>query len=156
MLTTKLDKFRQLSWDDRRLLFQSALLLPVVHLALLLLGYYRLREAIEKRIRLKPTPWPVSDAESLQRARQISRIISIAAQYGFYRATCLRRSVLLWGFLRQEAIPSKVCFGVRRTAGQLEAHAWVEYQGRIVNDSSSIHERFQPLYEVFPTTTVGL
>src|SRR3972149_304496 len=84
MLMTNLNKIGGLSRNDRRLLFQSVLLLPVIHFALLLLGYYRLRGVMEKLIPLKPIYTPLSETEILQRAREIVRIVAIAAGHGFF------------------------------------------------------------------------
>jgi hypothetical protein len=39
---------------------------------------------------------------------------------------------------------------------QLEAPAWVEFQGIVVNDSERIREAFQTLEETFPPTKLGL
>ena len=156
MLMTNLNKVGGLSRDARRYLFQSVLLLPVIHFALLLLGYFRLRGAMEKLISLKPIDTPVSETEILGRAREIARIVSIAAQHGLYKATCLRRSLLVWWFLRREDIQSEVCFGVRMIDHQLEAHAWVEYRGVVVNDSVDVHKYYQTLNDVFPPTKLGL
>jgi hypothetical protein len=153
---TDLNKLGGLSRDDRILLFQSFLLLPVIHFALLLLGYYRLRRVMEKLIPLKPMHTPASETEALQRAREIARMVTIAAQHGLYRGTCLRRSLLVWWFLRREDIQSEVCFGVQMIDHQLEAHAWVEYRGVVVNDLVDIHKYYKTLNDVFPSTKLGL
>src|SRR5687767_12643808 len=156
MLMTSLDKVRQLSWRERGLLFQSVMLLPVIHAGLLLLGFYRLRRVMEKLIPLKPIHTPVSETEILQRGREIARIVSIAAQHGLYKGTCLRRSLLVCWFLRRKGIQSEIRFGVRMFNRKLEAHAWVEYNGVVVNDSASVHENYQALNDVFPPTELGL
>ena len=156
MLKTNLNKIGGLSRNGRRLLLQSVLLLPFIHFALLLLGYYRLRRVMERLISLKPSYAPVSETEILQRAREIARIVSIAAQHGLYKGTCLRRSLLFWWFLRREGIQSEICFGVRMFNRKLEAHAWVEYRGIVVNDSANVHEHYKALNDVFPPTKLGL
>ena len=156
MLMTNLNKLGQLTPGDRRLLFQAVLLLPVLHFALFLLGYYRLRGVMEKLIPLKSNHTPVSETEILGRGRDIARMVTIAAQHGLYKATCLRRSLLAWWFLRREDIQSEVCFGVRMIDHQLEAHAWVEYRGVVVNDSVDVHKYYQTLNDVFPPTKLGL
>lgn len=151
MLLSNLNKVRQLPAKDRRWLFQSVLLLPVIHLALLLLGYSRLQGMMEKLAPLRSTKESVSDA-SLQRAREIARLVSIAAQHGPYKANCLRKSLLVWWFLRREGIPSEIRFGVRIVRGKIEAHAWLEYHSVIVNDSASVRHYYQTLYrDVLPT-----
>ena len=156
MLMTNLNKFRRLSRSDRRLYLQSVLLLPVIHCALTGLGYARLRALMERWIPLKSTARPVSESEAYQRASDITRIVSVAAQHGFYRASCLRKSLLTWGFLRRDGITSALCFGVRMSDRRLEAHAWLEYNGMVLNDSANIHEQYQALDEALPGIKLGL
>jgi len=64
-----------------------------------------------------------------ERARVIARVAGIAAARGPVRATCLRRSLLIWWLLRREGIESALRIGVRHEAGTLQAHAWVEHEG---------------------------
>jgi hypothetical protein len=153
---TNLDKLQRLSGKEQRLLFQSILFLPVIHLALFALGYHRLRRMMERWAPLDLFGAPTSERESLHRARETARIVSIAAQHGPYKATCLRRSLLLWWFLRREGIPGEVRFGVRKCDGRLEAHAWVECHGVVVNDSAAVQENYQSLHNVLPSTNLGL
>lgn len=156
MLITNLAKFRQLSRNDRCLLVSSILLLPIVHLALLTLGYFRLKGIIERLTPFQTAGSFGPETKVLHRAREIAHLISIASQHGIYKASCLRRSLLLWGFLRREGIQGSICFGVRRMGQQLEAHAWVECKGIIVNDFANIHDSFQTLDESYPPTSTGL
>ena len=156
MLMSSLNKFGQLSPGHRRLLFQAFLLLPIIHVALFIFGYYRLRGIIEKLSPWKRIDLHDPESDRLQRARDIARLVTIAAQRGLYKATCLRRSILVWWFLRKENIPSKICFGVRMLNQKLEAHAWVEYQGFVVNDSANVREDYQILQDIFPQTNSGL
>ena len=155
-LTNNLNKLKRLSRTERRLLFQAVLFLPLIHLALLFLGYDRLRRAMEKLTPLKPADTPVTVAEILQQAREIARIVSIAARHGFYKATCLRRSLLVWWFLRKDDIQSEICFGVQMFKRELEAHAWVECNGVVVNDLADVYEQFYPLKGALPPTQLGL
>lgn len=156
MLMTNLSKVGQLSKYERRLLFQSVLFLPTIHITLYLLGYYRLRGVMEKMIPIKPFDNPASETQILQRAQEIARIVSIAAKHGFYKATCLRKSLLVWGFMRRQGIQGRICFGVRMIEGRLEAHAWVEYQGIVINDSMDVHKNYRALNDVFPPSKFGL
>jgi hypothetical protein len=156
MLTNRLNKLRVLSRPERRLLSKSVLLLPFIHAALLLVGYSRLRRWMERQAPLKAIEPPLYEAAYIPRARDIARIVSIAARHGIYRATCLRRSLLVWWFLRREGIRGEVCFGVRMRDGRLEAHAWVEYNGVVVNDSPAVRAQYQPLYHALPSTDQGL
>ncbi len=156
MRMTNLGKVLEFSARDRRLFLQSLLLLPAIHAALFLFGYSRLQRALETLLRLKRDEVSLSRQEILQEGQRIADVIEIAARHGIYHATCLRRSLLAWLFLRMEGIPSKICFGVRLVDQKLEAHAWVEYRGTIVNDSPEICARYQPLYNVLPSSELGL
>jgi hypothetical protein len=157
MLMRNLTKFRQLPPDERWLLVRSILFLPVIHAALRVLGYSRTRRCLETWLPLSPGKEKIiPEEERLQRAQEIARIIAIAAVHGFNPATCLRRSLLLWGYLRGEGIDGRVCFGVRMLNGTLEAHAWVEYQGVVVNDSERVREAYQLLEDALPPTKLGL
>jgi len=72
--------------------------------------------------------------------------VAIAAGSGPVRATCLRRSLLLWWLLRRDGIETVLRVGVNRESGTLHAHAWVEYLGRPLNDADDIALRF-PAFE---------
>jgi hypothetical protein len=156
MLMISLGKVRQLSHRERWLLFRSLLLLPVVHAALSIFGYSRLRIAMEKIIPLKDGRTLFSRANQLEEAYMMARIISIAAQYGVYKATCLRRSLVLWWLLREDGISSQICLGVRIHDHQLDAHAWVEADGFVVNDAGNIREQFKILDDGILLTSTGL
>jgi hypothetical protein len=48
---------------------------------------------------------------------------------------CLRRSLLLYRFLRRAGLPARLCIGVRRENDALQGHAWIEIEGRHFNDT---------------------
>jgi hypothetical protein len=122
----------------------------------MILGYACLREIVEKLIPRKSTVPVHQDSSIFQKAQKIAWVVSIAAQHGFYKGTCLRRSLVTWIFLRREQIDSDIFFGVRITDHQLEAHAWVEYQGMVVNDTTEIGSVFRPLVDTLSPTNWGL
>jgi hypothetical protein len=152
---TNMGKVQQLLPEDRKLLFWSFLLLPAIHVALLVIGYSRLRSAMENIIPLNEDKASVSRSEYVREAQRIARMVSVAARYGLYSATCLRRSLLVWWFLRHEGIVSQICFGVRRMDRQLDAHAWVEVQGIVVNDIVDIYEYYHSLEDLLPPKVKG-
>jgi hypothetical protein len=156
MRMSKLIKFSKLSRNERMQLIQAILILPVIHIALLTLGYSRLQEMLVKLTQLKLNRNSQSEAENLRRARDISGIVSIAAQHGFFRATCLRRSILIWWLLLREGISSRICFGTRIVNHQLEAHAWVELLGVVINDLTQIRQHYFVLEDELPSIHTGL
>lgn len=60
-------------------------------------------------------------------------------------ATCLVRSLTLWWLLARRGIRSEIQFGVQKAAADLEAHAWLEWNGRPVTDADDPRERFSRL-----------
>lgn len=151
-----LDKFRQLPSHERWLFLQAVCLLPLIHLGLLLLGYLRLMEGLEKIVSVKAGTNPRSETEIIAQAQRSAWIISQAARHGIYKASCLRKSILLWFFLRRQRVETCICFGVRIVHRQLEAHAWVEYRGIVLNDLADIGMHYRALVNELPPTKRGL
>ena len=69
-------------------------------------------------------------------------MIRYARKHGPYRGNCLSRSLVLWWLLRRWGIESDLHIGVRRDTENLDAHAWVEYQGQPLNASEWVHEQY--------------
>lgn len=138
------------------LLAQALVLLPLVHWFLKFIGYGSLIHLIERQIRLNETQRNIIDVDSFQTAKSVARIVSIAARHGIYRATCLRKSLVLILLLRRWGIVSDLCFGTRLNEHALEAHAWVELDGKVINDHPDIRQQYTPMENWFPTTQVGL
>lgn len=80
----------------------------------------------------------------LHRARRVARMVSIAANHGPYRASCLPRSLLTWWLLRRQGIATALLFGVNREGGAFSAHAWVELDGVVINDGPQVAKRHAP------------
>jgi len=51
--------------------------------------------------------------------------------------------LLVWWFLRRRGLGVKLRIGVNNR-GEFLAHAWVELEGRPVNDSPGVTEGFHP------------
>jgi hypothetical protein len=70
--------------------------------------------------------------------------VKIAAEQGALRANCLQQTLVLWFLLRRDGIDSEICFGTRKQAGQVQAHAWVELFGIPLNEDKEVCEYFPP------------
>ena len=44
--------------------------------------------------------------------------------------------------LRRQGYAAKLRIGVRKKAGKLEAHAWVEYEGAALNQAEQMHRHY--------------
>jgi hypothetical protein len=142
-------RFLGLSHDDRWVLTRAFVGLGVVEVALRVLGFQRTMRLIDRRrpgtAALPPAAGVEPNAEQLQRARRYAAWVATAARHHVVRARCLHRSLLLHHWLRCEGLPSRLRIGVRKIDGALNAHAWVELGGRVVNDRAVAVALFVPL-----------
>lgn len=151
---TNWEKLKHLSSFQLGVLVSALFLLPAINLLLRVLGYVRLLRLIEKLTPIRQgQPMP---ADSMAQAKSVAHMVAIAANRGIYHGTCLRRSLLVLYFLRRLGVPGVIQFGVRLVDGTLEAHAWVEWQGVIINDEADVRERFSLLENGIPNTQAGL
>ncbi len=141
-------RLRRLTWAERRLLLQALLLLPLNGLALWLVGFRRWHAVLSRSAR------PGALVEGNTEGRPIARLVDAAARHGIYRAPCLPRSLVLWWLLRRRGIAADLRIGVRKEAGQFEAHAWVESCGVALNDGADVSERFAPFERAITPTAM--
>jgi hypothetical protein len=141
----ELAKLRALTLAERRLLLFCFIATPVVSLAVATFGYRRVHGALLRWPRRARTD-AASRAEALATARSVARVVAIAAGRGPIRATCLRRSLLVWWVLRRRGLSTALRVGVSREGGAFRAHAWVELDGVPLHDVEDVAHRF-PAFE---------
>lgn len=141
MLTLReLSRFGNLTAFERGTLFRALLLLPAIGLGLRVLGFSKVQAMLSPcRADGSCEPKPNS---ALKIALTAASMVSIAARRGLYRANCLPTSLVLAHLLRKQGIAADLRVGVRKVAGALQAHAWVEHYGQPLNDDMDVHERF--------------
>ena len=139
----KLRKLQNLSWRERLLLVQAWLLLPVI---VLILRWFGLRgcQRVLARFAGSPTEPEHRPAAQLESCVTAGFLVRVAARYSLLSATCLPQSLTLWWLLQRQGVVADLRIGVRTEAGGLDAHAWVEYQGRPLNDERTVADRFHP------------
>jgi hypothetical protein len=123
----RLGKFLRLTRSERRLLLSAALLLGAIRLGLWLLPFQTLRRLLMR----------LTAAAQLQTARvSVGRVVWAVEVVSRYMpgVKCLARALATQVLLRYYSHQAHLCIGVARSEkGQLQAHAWVESQGRIVS-----------------------
>jgi Transglutaminase-like superfamily len=137
-------KFRLLSWPERWLLVQALFLLPLTAVALRWPGFRRWQSALAGLARIDAAPAGSLVETAAQRGRVTAHLIRAAACHSPYRASCLQQSLVLWWLLRRQGIHSDLRIGVRKERGRIEAHAWVEHSGTVLNDVGKVHQYFLP------------
>lgn len=83
--------------------------------------------------------------EVLIRIKQKVAAVSRASRYPMRWAYCLQQSLALREWLAKDGIVTEVRYGVRKREALIDAHAWVVYNGKIINDSVSHISTFAPL-----------
>jgi len=83
---------------------------------------------------IKTSPVPVTS----QPFEQFVWSINAAANHHLRKPTCLRRSLTLKRMLQRRRIPTDLRIGIRKNSSQIDAHAWIEHAGIVVNDSPDI------------------
>lgn len=76
------------------------------------------------------------------RAQEVSRWISVAARVPFSWARCLQRSLALSMWMDAKGMSPVLRIGVRRSPAGIDAHSWVEFNGKVLNDSEYVGVRF--------------
>jgi len=135
--------FWRIEPKQRTLLLQALVLLPLVAICLKFWGLNRTQTAM---VRLLPTPVMSQQCvERLPEALATARMVRTAARYCDPWANCLKKSLVLWWLLHRQGMASNLQIGVRREQGKFEAHAWVEYEGIVLNDTQDIRSHFSML-----------
>ena len=76
------------------------------------------------------------------------RLVDVAARHLPWQPSCLPRSLVLWFLLRRQGVPAELRLGVQKRRQQLEAHAWVEVDHRVVNDAPDIAAEYPPFENI--------
>jgi hypothetical protein len=71
------------------------------------------------------------------------------------RVSCLHKSLTLWWLLRRRGVGAELRVGVRKPGSRLEAHAWVERDGMVLNDDPDVRQRFSSFDRAIGPAGVG-
>jgi hypothetical protein len=82
-----------------------------------------------------------ADPDALGSARLVE-VFRLAVQNHVVTPSCLPRALALKRTLRAGGVPGTLRMGMRRRAGRLEGHVWVESRGKIVGDEESFVSRY--------------
>lgn len=122
---------------ERALLARASAMMPAVAASL------RWRGFKQTSLWLARAPQPETLPPAALSADQISAVVDIVARrHPAYKATCLPQSLLLWHYLRGHGYPAELRIGVGKPQGVFAAHAWVELDGRVLNDRPDVGERY--------------
>lgn len=134
-------KWRNLERDERATFRQALFLVPAMHIAVRVIGFNRLQQ----RVANTRPGIDVHEATATHSVRMCVVNINRVKRYSLFRGNCLSQSLALARLLRRRGVVPTLQLGVRLTGPKFDAHAWVEHDGRVLNDTQDVHTRFTPL-----------
>ncbi|GIW46955.1 MAG: hypothetical protein KatS3mg078_0832 [Deltaproteobacteria bacterium] len=130
------------SVEEVILFFRIFLLITFLPLLTRFLSVPRLMKVI--------TPRNLKVCKNLDEETRIEKLVKftnyvLSFNFWIYKNTCLKRSLVLYHFLRRSGINVHICFGVRykdrlpdtEKKKKLEGHAWLLYNGDIFLESNT-------------------
>jgi len=137
-----LKKLSTISWLEWRIILYSLVMLPLCALSLRRNGFVRTRD---KLLTGRFSASQLPREEQLAVAQRIARGVAIAANHGIYRANCLKRALILAKLLHLRGIEHELKLGAKCSDDDFSAHAWVEFDGVVLNDDPEVREKFAVL-----------
>lgn len=131
-----------LSWPDRAQLLLLMLGLPLIGVALRVSGYGKTRRWLERNSSLEPRR--TATPNELAAAENLAQLAAIAGRHGPVSTTCLRQSLLVYWRLRRLGLAPELKIGVRKVEAAVDAHAWVELEGKALAPAEITHLPFPP------------
>jgi len=92
------------------------------------------------RVRKQPVRGQVEDPQSIDR---ICQTVDMACIWYWKRVLCLQRSAATTCLLKRHGIAAQMVIGAQQMP--FKAHAWVEVEGRVVNDKPYTPEMYAVL-----------
>jgi Transglutaminase-like superfamily len=137
-------RFHRLRGGERSVVLEAAGALLATWLGLRLIGYRRLTSLLVRLLPAKIHSPEGLRTETAVSARQISGLGMAAARNLPLRTNCLEQSLALWWVLERRGIAAELRIGARKDADHLEAHAWLELDGKVLNETAEEHLHFVP------------
>jgi Transglutaminase-like superfamily len=110
------------------------------YLKLIHFDFYLTRKdfaALYNKVRFFPVAGKPSRPDAVE---QICATMDMACIWYWKEALCLQRSAALTCLLKQYGVPAQMVIGAQQMP--FKAHAWVEVDGRVVNDKAYVTELY--------------
>jgi Transglutaminase-like superfamily len=153
----RLHHFSALDPSSRTLFLHAIVLLPLVSLSLRFRGF-RATHATLQHLPFSSTQTSGRVSTHFPNPDTVARTVQMvraAVRHGFGSPNCLEISLTLWFLLARQRVPSAIRIGTRKIAGGLEAHAWVENDGVILNELDQGHLHYAPFDAAFSSLADG-
>lgn len=132
----RLRKFASLTGSERGLLLEAWFQTAAVRLALWVLPF-----RVARRLRWVKTPL----LSRISIPERVAWAVAVAGRY-VPKATCLVKALAGQALLARRGHAARLCIGVAKPEGRLEAHAWLEWEGQVLLGGSEL-DRYAGLVE---------
>jgi len=117
-------------------------LLPIVDTSLKTVGLRKTQSWLTRNS-LGPMVPPTEQTRA--NVRRAAQMVAAACRRQPLRNSCLPRTIVLWSLLQRRGIGADVRLGVRyNTQGEFESHAWLEWNGQVLNDDDDVARQYLP------------
>lgn len=143
-LRRKFQTWTSFSLLQQLLLLLALMLLPLIYASLQFWGFKVTRQWLARL--------PHRQYQTIVHPQQIRAtvlVLKTAARYYQPWANCLKQSLVLWLLLRLQGIESSLQIGTKTENKQFTAHAWVVWQGHILNDAAEVSQTYLPFAHSF-------
>jgi hypothetical protein len=136
----RIDKVRKLQPSTRRFVIRACLAAPCFAAALRLSGLRRLQTWNAATLARSARP------ASLEELRGLLALAAGALSAMPVHSSCLARALAFQWLLLRDGIHAQLRIGARVVDRQLDAHAWLEYDGQPITDRPEALRQF-PVFE---------
>ena len=148
----RLRRFRKLPAPARRIFLRAAALLPLVALRLRLQGFQVTKDRLQAAT---GTNLENNSDGAAEQAQLTAKMVRAAARHGIGSPSCLEESLVLLHLLNAQGIAARLRIGVKKNIPQFEAHAWIEFDGKPLNESEALHDHYAPFEAEFSGPTAN-
>jgi hypothetical protein len=120
----------------------ALILPPVMRLALKLWGFKRVHAWLWRREPLSVDRSSLSNKTERATLTNLACLMNGAANCSPIHTNCLQRSLTQWWLFRRMGFASDLRIGVDKQDDTFKAHAWLELEGNVLNDSRESVKHF--------------
>jgi hypothetical protein len=128
-------RFLRLKRPERKIVLEAAVALFATWAGLRIFGFRRWKEISSRlaRSKNKNSRGAGEAPADLELAQKIARLEAATERRLIFRVNCLDRSMSMLWLCRRRGIPATLQFGARKHGTLVEAHAWIEVAGHVIN-----------------------
>jgi Transglutaminase-like superfamily len=135
-------RYRALDPQARALFRRAVFLMPRITMSLHVRGFKETQRALQAQLSGTSRELTNGSRDPEGGVQSTCRMVRAGARYSVVRPTCLAESLALWYLLRRQNLPATLRIGVRKAAEKFEAHAWVESEGKALNQPEEPHQHY--------------